>query len=94
MTDITKFYDQATIAFEKLRIEKGDVVIVNFPPDMSTEQVHSVQLAFDHLCDMYKCNVIMIGSGLTINAISEENMNKLGWYRGTPAPDNSKSDLH
>ncbi len=82
MTDITKFYEQATLTFEKLNITPGDVVIVNFPADMDPQQIHGVQLAFEELRRVHDCDVILLGSGMSIDAISEENMNKLGWYKG------------
>lgn len=81
MTDVTKIYEQATVAFEKLRVEEGDTILINFPTDMEPAQMHSVSMVFEELRNKYQCNIVGLTQGITIDCISEEDMNKLGWYR-------------
>lgn len=81
MSDVTKIYEQATVAFEKLRVEEGDTILINFPTDMEPAQMHSVSMVFEELRNKYQCNIVGLTQGITIDCISEEDMNKLGWYR-------------
>lgn len=81
MSDITKVYEKVTVAFEKLKVEEGDTIIINFPTDMNPTQMHSVSMVFETLRDKYQCDIIGLTQGITIDCISEEDMNELGWYR-------------
>lgn len=81
MSDVTKIYEQATVAFERLRVEEGDTILINFPADMNPAQMHSVSIVFEALRDKYQCDIIGLTQGITVDCISEEDMNKLGWYR-------------
>lgn len=76
-----KFYEQAKIAFEKLSPKEGDTITVTFPDDMPMEQIYSTVTYLQQLADEFTCGVIVLGQGVEISTIGEEEMAKHGWVR-------------
>ena len=76
-----KFYDQARIGFQKLDPKSGDIIAITMPEDMAHEQVLATLTYIQEVADEFGCNVIILAHGASIEAYSEEEMNKLGWYR-------------
>ena len=76
-----KFYDQAKVAFQKLEPKKGDVIAITMPVDMAYEQVLATVTYLQEIADEFGCNVIILSQGASVEILSEEEMNKLGWYR-------------
>lgn len=87
-----KFYEQARIMIQKLSPEPGDILTINFPDDMSTEQVHSTIKYLQYLGEQFECTVIALSRGISLDTISEKQMNSFGWYRG-PASTIDKGKL-
>ena len=73
-------YDSAMIAFEKLTPRDGDIILIHFPDDIHPAQM--VEFS-EQLQPMIPEDVIVLSvrKGMTVNQISEIEMNKLGWYR-------------
>ena len=80
MTKEYKIYDTATLAFQKLNPQDGDIIIINFPYDIHPEQM---KLFAEQLKPQIPENVTILCTreGVTVNSFSEEEMNKLGWYK-------------
>ena len=80
----TKFYEQAQVAFKKLSPKEGDTIAVSFPKDMAMEQIYSVVTYLQQLAEEFSCAIIILGQGVELNVISEEEMAKHGWVRADP----------
>ena len=76
-----KFYDQARVGFLKLEPKKGDVIAITMPVDMAYEQVLATVTYLQEIAEEFGCNVIILSQGADVQLLSEEDMNKLGWYR-------------
>ena len=85
-----KFYEQARVAFKKLSPKKGDVLCVSFPADMPMGQVQTTVGYLQQLGNEFECAVIALGQGITMDVMTEQDMNELGWYRD---PDLQKRTL-
>jgi len=79
MTD--KFYDEARLIIQKLSPKEGDVIAINFPTDMAIQQIHSVVAYLNQVAEEFGCAIMCLGQGLTMEILTEEEMNRLGWYR-------------
>ncbi len=82
MTD--KFYEQAKVAFEKLSPHAGDTLTVSFPTYMALEQIHSVVTYLQQLAEEFDCAVMILGQGVEVSILSEEEMATHGWVRAEP----------
>ena len=82
MTD--KFYEQAKVAFEKLTPNPGDTITVSFPKDMAMEQIHTVVTYLQQLAEEFNCAVMILGQGVQVSVLSEEDMAAHGWVRAEP----------
>ncbi len=79
-----KFYEQARVAFEKLSPNAGDTITVSFPKDMAMEQIRLVVSLLQQLAEEYSCHVMILGQGVEVSVLSEEDMASLGWVRAEP----------
>jgi hypothetical protein len=80
----TKFYEEAKVAFEKLSPEVGDTITVSFPKDMAMEQIRLVVSLLEQLSEEYSCHVMILGQGVQVSVLNEEDMASLGWVRAEP----------
>jgi len=79
-----KFYDQARVAFQKLSPQEGDTIAVSFPKDMAMEQIYSVVTYLQEVAKEFNCAVLILGQGISVEVLSEEEMAKHGWVRSAP----------
>jgi len=75
-----KTYDHAEIAFKKLKVNAGDIIIITFPVDIEPNQM---QLFADQLNPLIPEDVTVLctRSGVTVETLSHETLNKAGWYK-------------
>jgi hypothetical protein len=76
-----EIYEKARIAMKRLEVKKGDIVVVYFPSDIDPAQMH---VAAEHLRDVAEevgTSFLCMRYGMTVENISEEQMNQFGWYR-------------
>ena len=78
---MSKTYDQAKIAFQKLSPKEGDVVAVMFPADIAHEQMALVAQMLQPLTEETGCSIVCLREGIQLHQIPEEKMNELGWFR-------------
>lgn len=80
MSDGTHWRDKLSLAFKRLSPKDGDTMVVNFPPDIAHEQM--VEVA-DALNEQITGNVtvLCLREGMTVELLSEEDMNAVGWYK-------------
>ena len=78
---MSKIYDQATLAFQKLSPNEGDVVAVMFPNDIVHEQMVAVAEMLQPLTKEHGCSIVCLREGIQLHQIPEEKMNELGWFR-------------
>lgn len=76
-----KFYEQAKVAFQKLSPKKGDTITVSFPKDMPMEQIYSTVTYLQQIAEEFSCAVMILGQGVEVNVLSEEEMAAHGWVR-------------
>lgn len=76
-------YEKATIAFQKLDVQPGNIVVVHFPADIEHEQMNEVAQQLRPALPP-KVVVLCVRAGVTIEALSEVYMNKLGWFKFNP----------
>jgi len=81
MSKEKKFYDQARISFLKLKPNPGDVIAITMPVDMAYEQVLATVTYLQEIAEEFGCHVVILSQGADVELLSEEDMNKLGWYR-------------
>ncbi len=80
MDNDTKVYDTATLAFKKLNPNPGDVIIVTFPTDIEHYQMENFGAELQpHIPD--DVAIVCTREGVTVETMSELQMNKLGWYK-------------
>lgn len=79
-----KFYEQAKVAFGKLSPKQGDTITVSFPSDMPMEQIYSTVTYLQQLAEEFSCAVMILGQGVDVSVMSEEDMAKHGWVRAEP----------
>lgn len=79
-----KFYEQARVSFRRLSPKEGDTITVSFPEDMSMEQIYSTVTYLQQLAEEFSCAVIILGQGVDISVMNEEEMAKHGWVRAAP----------
>ena len=73
-------YEQAKIAFKKLSLDPGDVVTVTLPDDILHEQMVAFSEVLGPLASEHSCSVIFLRAGITLNQVTVQEMNDLGWY--------------
>lgn len=78
--DDYKIYDKARLAFEKLEVSEGDIVVVKFPDDILPEQM---SLFAEGLQEHTPPGVLVLctRAGVEIETFTETEMNKHGWYK-------------
>ena len=78
--DNYKTYDKATLAFQKLSVREGDVIVISFPADIEPAQM---QLFAEQLQPNIPEDVTILCTrgGVTIQNLPEAEMNKMGWHR-------------
>lgn len=81
---VDKFYDQARVAFQKLCPNEGDTITVSFPKDMPMEQIYTTVTYLQQLAEDFSCAVMILGQGVEVSVLSEEDMAKFGWVRAEP----------
>jgi hypothetical protein len=77
-----EWMDQATIAFQALRLSEGDIVVVNLPDNIAYEQMQQVAEMVSSTLPV-GIAALVLTDGITISKMSEEEMNLLGWQRIT-----------
>lgn len=77
-----EWMDQATIAFQALRLNDGDIVVVNLPDNIAYEQMQQVA---EMVSSTLPAGVaaLVLTDGITISKMSEDEMNAAGWQRIT-----------
>lgn len=80
MSDGTHWRDRISLAFKRLSPKDGDTMVVSFPPDVVHEQMVAVA---DELNEQISdgVTVLCLREGMTVELLSEEDMNALGWYK-------------
>lgn len=77
-----KIYDKARLAFQKLSPKSGDLIFIKFPDDIAHEQMSLFARGLQQ--HIPKDVLVMCAHhGAEIEQISEEQMNRMGWYRKT-----------
>ena len=61
--------------------KEGDVIAITMPVDMAYEQVLSTVTYLQGIADEFGCNIVILSQGADVELLSEDDMNKLGWYR-------------
>ncbi len=80
MNDVKDWREQISLTFQRLSPKSGDVVVVNFPPDIIHERMVEIYEPLnDELSD--GITVLCMRSGMTVEMLSEEAMNTIGWYK-------------
>ncbi len=80
MSDDFKVYEKASLAFQKLEPNPGDIISVRFPDD-----IHPVQM--EKFAEGLRAHLpedvvlLCLRAGTSIDKIPETEMNKHGWYK-------------
>lgn len=94
MSNHTKVYEQARVAFQKLSPTNKDVLLVRLPDDIDALQAELLAEIFQPLAKEFGCSVVFTRAGIDIEMFSEAAMNELGWYKLFPgAPGANKNTL-
>ena len=80
MSNGTKVYEGAEIAFEKLSPRNGDTMVISFPADIDPDQMVEFGIEMDSVIPE-GVTVLCLRGGMTVELLSEENMNSVGWYK-------------
>jgi len=64
--------------------KEGDTITVSFPKDMALEQINTVVAYLSQLSEEFECTVMILGQGVEVNILSEEDMAARGWVRVEP----------
>ena len=80
MSDGTKVYEGAEIAFEKLSPRDGDTMVISFPADIDPNQMIEFGYEMDSIIPE-GVTVLCMRAGMTVELLSEEEMNSVGWYK-------------
>lgn len=81
---IERSYDQARVAFQRLQPEPGDIITVTLPTDIIHEQMVALAEVLQPLSNEHDCSIIFLRSGVTVEILTEQHMNNLGWFRLDP----------
>ena len=80
MSDGTQWKDTLSLAFKRLRPKAGEIIVVNFPPDVAHEQMDVVAQELKEQLQE-GVTVLCLREGMTVELLSEEDMNSIGWYK-------------
>jgi hypothetical protein len=76
-------YDTARVMIEKLDIGTGDVIAVTLPADTHPAQAQAFSEQFSEILPP-GVQALILTQGTTVEVISEQMMNKMGWFRFNP----------
>lgn len=76
-------YEKATIAFQKLKAQKGDIVVVNFPSNINRDQMAATAEMLGERSRELGVHILCTTAGITIEDLPEETLNKLGYFKRT-----------
>lgn len=79
-----KVYDQAKLAFQKLELNEGNVVVVHFPHDIVHEQMALVAGQLAEYSAETGITIMCVRQGISIEELPEHIMNENGWFRFDP----------
>ena len=80
MSNGTKVYESAEIAFEKLSPREGDTIVISFPADIDPNQMVEFGVEMDGVMTA-GVTVLCMRAGMTVELLSEKDMNSVGWYK-------------
>jgi hypothetical protein len=95
MSNHTKVYEQARIAFQKLSPTNKDLILVRLPDDIDPVQAQLLAEILQPLNKQYGCAIVFTRDGVDIELFKEAAMNELGWYKLFPSaiPADAKNSL-
>lgn len=80
-----KTYEQASVAFQKLSLTPGDIITVTLPDDILHEQMAAFSEILNPLGKEHGCSIIFLRKGVTLNQVTSQEMNDMGWFWFDPA---------
>ncbi len=80
MTDKINEYEKAQLAFQKLEVRAGDVVVVTFPVDIEPIQMEEFGLQLQPYIPE-DVAILCTRQGVKVETLSEIQMNQMGWYK-------------
>ncbi len=78
--DNYKTYDQAEIAFKKLKVSAGDIIVITFPSDIEPKQMEMFGEQINPLIPE-DVTILCTRSGVTVETLSKDVLNAAGWYK-------------
>lgn len=75
-----KIYEQAEIAFKKLKVNDGDIIIITFPSDIEPKQMELFGKQISPLIPE-DVTVLCTRSGVTVETLPKDVLNAAGWYK-------------
>ena len=76
-----EIYEKATIAFQKLKVESGDVIVISFPEDIDPQQLQAAAMMFAERSQEIGAHIICAANNITVNTLTEAELNAAGYYR-------------
>ena len=76
-----ELYENATIAFQKLKAQKGDVIVITFPENIDPRQLQAAAEMFSERSKEIGVHIICAAAGITVGNLPEAELNAAGYYR-------------
>lgn len=74
-------YEKATLAFEKLKAQKGDIIVVEFPSKINKRQMAATAELLGERSRELGVHILCVTQGITVRDLSEKTLNELGYYK-------------
>lgn len=77
------FLSELSKIIEKITPHKGDILLVNLPANINPHALTQIQKALTPLEAFYEYifKFIIVPNGMSIECLTVEEMNSLGWYK-------------